>query len=1513
EDDGDTLTYSITGGNDGGAFAIDDEGNITVADSSALDFETQAQFQLDIRVADNGNPVGEDTTTVTIDVNDVNEAPIFLDDVGGEPLPDGESLTADLLPETAVNNDAVITLEATDDDVGDQVTYTIVTGNESGAFAIDSDTGEITVADADQIDADINPSFTLTVQARDNNGALSLTDQVEVIVNIGDVNQAPVIEPIEDLDVDENSPIGTLVGTVTATDEDDGDTLTYSIISGNENGIFAIDTGTGDITVADSEALDFETQSQFFLEIGVLDNGNPVGADDAPVTITVNDLNEAPVFVDEVSGDPLEDGEPLIADSIFETAVDGDTVITVLAEDDDAGDLVAYSIVAGNESGAFTIDSETGIITIANADQINSDITSEFTLTVQAVDNNGGQSLADQVDVIVDVINVNQAPEFDPVDAFSIDENSAVDTVVGTISATDADVGDTLTFSIISGNDNEAFAIDPTSGQITVANSDAIDAETQPQFELEVQVTDDGSPFGVDTATVTIDIEEVNEAPIFLDAPGGSPLPDGESLIATPIPEGTANDELVITVEALDDDVDDTVSYGILSGNEAGAFAIDSDTGEITIADADAINFNTVQNFTLVVQARDNNGAQSLADEVTVVIDVADVNQVPVIEPVEPFDIDENAAEGAAVGTISATDADVGDTLTFAITSGNDNGAFAIDPASGEITVANSDALDAEVTGQFDLEVQVTDNGSPFGRDTATVTITINEINEAPVFLDAPGGSPLPDGESLTVDALPEAVAIDDPVITVEAIDEDADDTVSYGIVSGNESGAFAIDSETGEITVANPDQINADIAEQFNLIVQARDNNGASSLADEVNVVIDVVNVNQNPEIEPAGPFEIEENTPEDTVVGTVMATDPDAGDTLTFSIISGNDNGAFAIDPASGQITVANSDALNAEVQQQFQLEVQVTDNGSPFGIDTATVTIDIEEVNEAPIFLDEPGGDPLPDSESITANPVSEAATNGASVITVEATDDDADDTVTYGIASGNESGAFAIDDGTGEITIADAEQINFNTVQSFNLIVQARDNNGAQSLADEVTVVIDVEDVNQDPVIDPVEPFEIDDNVPVNTVVGTVSATDPDEGDTLTFAITDGNDDDAFTIDPASGEITVVNSDALEAGQVQLEIEVTDNGAPSGSATTIVTIDINDVNDAPVINDEQNNTAFFFVTTSGSNTFGDIIATDPDGDNLTYEVVGGTGEGIFDFADPNSPTLELADEDAINLEFPGRFTLTVRATDDGEGNLASEDVELQIFVTPLQPNVRIIGEGSNDVFEGTTGIDLIFGDDGNDELSGAENDDVLSGEDGNDMIIGDDGNDQLFGGKGDDQITGKAGDDIIYGQTGNDTLGGGQGDDQLFGNGGDDRLEGKLGNDSLEGGNGNDRLLGQDGDDILVGVNPESTGRGLGELDVLKGGEGADTLILGDENGAFYDDGDITNLGIEDHARLNNLDAEDTIVLAGSIGDYQFSADFALDDRVGTGIFFNGEFIALAVDISVDDTISLLSFV
>ncbi|WP_425616193.1 cadherin domain-containing protein [Anatilimnocola sp. NA78] len=317
------------------------------------------------------------------------------------------------------------------------------------------------------------------------------------------VNTTPTINAAV-FNLNENTAAGSAVGQVIAADSDAGQSLTYSIISGNLAGGFAINSATGQITVANSAPLDFEATQSFNLTVRVTDNGAPSLMADAVVTINLQDIVEVlPNQAPQISAQSF---------SIDENPAAGTTAGVVVASDADAGQTLSYAIVGGNTNAVFAIDSVTGQLNVVFPGGIDFETTPLFQLTIRVTDS-GFPSLSTDATVTVNVLNVNEQPTASGA-IFALPENSAAGTLVGQVSGSDVDAGQTVTYAIVSGNTAGAFTINPTTGQISVANAAALDYETTPTFNLMVRVTDDGAPAQSADANVTINLSDVTETPV---------------------------------------------------------------------------------------------------------------------------------------------------------------------------------------------------------------------------------------------------------------------------------------------------------------------------------------------------------------------------------------------------------------------------------------------------------------------------------------------------------------------------------------------------------------------------------------------------------------------------------------------------------------------------------------------------------------------------------------------------------------------------------------------------------------------------------------------------------------------------------------------------------------------------------------------------------------------------------------------------------------------------------------
>ena len=158
-----------------------------------------------------------------------------------------------------------------------------------------------------------------------------------------------------------------------------------------------------------------------------------------------------------------------------------------------------------------------------------------------------------------------------------------------------------------------------------------------------------------------------------------------------------------------------------------------------------------------------------------------------------------------------------------------------------------------------------------------------------------------------------------------------------------------------------------------------------------------------------------------------------------------------------------------------------------------------------------------------------------------------------------------------------------------------------------------------------------------------------------------------------------------------------------------------------------------------------------------------------------------------------------------------------------------NDVLIGGSRNNVLSDNAGNDLLTGGNAADTLSGGTGNDSLVGNGGNDLLNGQGDNDTLRGNAGDDHLIGEEGSDKLFGGSGNDLMEGGAGNDVLTGEAGDDSINGGAGSDAISGGDGNDVLNGGLGNDTILGGIGADVLRSGGGSDRLAGGSGDDRFV------------------------------------------------------------------------------------
>ena len=492
----------------------------------------------------------------------------------------------------------------------------------------------------------------------------------------------------------------------------------------------------------------------------------------------------------------------------------------------------------------------------------------------------------------------------------------------------------------------------------------------------------------------------------------------------------------------------------------------------------------------------------------------------------------------------------------------------------------------------------------------------------------------------------------------------------------------------TGAWTYSTPDSVPAQFHELFQYTLVDKDGDGTPSTG--LDITVNKANV--PPTITSGATGTEAENTVNTHVVYDTNATDPDSGDTITYSLSVGGDNNFFNINPSTGEVTFKVSPDFEApgDAGGNNVYDIIVHANDGHGHDATKAVAITVNDVNEQPSA----------GADQIVSAPENVAV--GATIATVSGTDPDAGggndnantfENLTYSITSGNASGIFAID-ASGHISVAAGHQLDFETTTQHVLTVHVTDG-GSPSLSDDAQVTMNVTNVNEAPTITSngggsTASVNVQENT---TAVTTVVATDPDAGTTLhySFANTAGTDFAKFSIDTNSGALTFISAPNFESAT---DIGGTDNDnvyvvtvqASDGVNidTQTINVTVTDVNEQPSAGVDQIVSAAENV--NDTTVLATVVGTDPDlggnndgantFENLTYSITSGNASGLFEIN--SSGQISLASGQHLDFETAQQHVLTVHVQ-DGPG--LSDDAQVTINVTnvnesPIANNDTVI---------------------------------------------------------------------------------------------------------------------------------------------------------------------------------------------------------------------------------------------
>ncbi|XP_065164456.1 neural-cadherin isoform X4 [Atheta coriaria] len=712
-----------------------------------LDFESIKEYNLTIRVENNGAQQLASEATVYIMLEDVNdEIPLFTEREQ-ETVLEGEPIGTKVTQVNAIDKDGTFP--------NNQVYYFVVDSSRNEGkdyFEINQQTGEVFTKVV--FDREKQGAYALEVEARDgapsarpnsDNHPNSVTKFIRI--GIADKNDNPPYfdKALYEAEVDENEDIQHTVLTVTAKDHDESSRIRYEITSGNIGGAFAVKNMTGAIYVAG--ALDYETRKRYEL---ILTASDTLNENYTKVRIHVKDVNDhKPVFNDSLYeaniAEELLGAYPLSLMQV--TATDGDK--------DRPQNIVYFLTGQGIDpdnpaNSKFDINRTTGEIFVLkplDRDQPNGRPQWRFTVFAQ---DEGGEGLVGYADVQVNLKDINDNAPIFPQGVYfgNVTENGTAGMVVMTMTAVDYDdpsegTNARLVYSIEKNVIEEEtgspiFEIESETGVIKTAVC-CLDRERTPDYSIQVVAMDGGGLKG--TGTASIRVKDINDMP--------PQFTKDEWFTEVDETDGVNLPEMpILTVTVHDEDETNKFQYKVIenSGYGADKFTMvrnNDGTGSLKIVQPldyeDLLQSNGFR-FRIQVndKGEDNDNDKYHVAYSWVVVKLRDINDnKPQFErPNIEVSVFENAEVGKSLETFKATDPDQG---------GKSKVSYAIDRTSDrkrqfsinqEGTVSIQRSLDREDTPRHQVKILAIDDGVPPKTATATLTVIVQDINDnAPSFL----------------------------------------------------------------------------------------------------------------------------------------------------------------------------------------------------------------------------------------------------------------------------------------------------------------------------------------------------------------------------------------------------------------------------------------------------------------------------------------------------------------------------------------------------------------------------------------------------------------------------------------------------------------------------------------------------------------------------------------------------------------------------------------------------------
>ena len=1216
---GNQVSYSFISDWGVDTFSLDPSSGIITVSANELDHEDVELYILMVSASDSGEPTMTATSTVYVNVLDVNDNPPKC----------AQSSYGVKLTEDAPIGSTVLHLDASDPD-SDENTVLTYSLDESARDIFDI-TENGTILTKRELDREEKPFYSFLVTVSDHpNHKYQLTSSCLVEVSIEDVNdETPQFEFVPAAKIAENSPPSTPIVTIRAFDKDIGRNaeLEY-LLEGSQTRKFSI--GRIDGVIRSVESLDREEQDIYSLVVTAIDSGNPRLSSKVEVIVNVMDTNDnAPAFQ-----------QKHYSASVLENASVGMDLIETKADDMDSGEngKLRYSIISGDKRGDFAIDENSGIIRVNK--QLDYERKNAYELTIQAEDGaGGGNSKYDTSSVTVHVLDTNDNPpifEHSPYTVRVLENWFEKTTPIAVLNARDIDDPpyNEIEYSIrVGGQYDELFDVNGTTGEVYLRS--ALDREKNSTLHVDFIAMDSGSPRLSSTGMLTVIVEDLNDN-----------QPEFEnSFYEFHVSEDAKVGERVAEITAIDDDspLHASVKYSLMDTDR---FKIDQLTGELFVASKLDRESNASQTFTAIAQ--DSSPFQPLTGTATIIIHVDDVNdnKPEIIAGKKDFFIPPGLREGAFVFGVNANDRDTGENakLRFSLISTKDSSNFDINRHNGVVTASSK----FQEQASYAITVQVRDSGFPGLKTEQKFNVYLAEELVVPAFDDDFTSSEIRVDEDLEERTV---------VTSVKAYGL-ANEEINYAIAGGNVGGVFDVHPVSGEVFVNG--SLDYETIDRYELWIKSFYNTKPLfSIAKKV--LINVEDKNDNAPIfdRTLVKLSVREGLyPPFDINTDLYAYDIDSGVNADITYRLQDQENVFTVDQYSGLIKCNKE--LDRETNDRYVLKLEAIDAGTPRLSSTATILLTVVDVNDnAPRF-----------SRLYSLN-VTESTPVGTHLLTIETVDHDvpANANVTYKFITNPEE-TFYIHPFTGDITIV--RPLDREVRDEYALRIQATD--GAWKL--ETVISVTVQDDN-----DNVPTFDHDfyefvfpysNTTKDGELVGRVHALDRDAaGPNSALSYTFSAPSDFFNVDETSGIITTrkelsyytSSSGYYTDNSYRIRVVATDAGTPPMSSECEVSITlVNGNNHKPTFNVSAKEIALPY-SLKENTLIANLQAVDWDAnDVLSFSIVGGNGSAYFD-VETGGDIRVTSDLRSSKFEV---LSLNLRVQDSGTPQL-SDELTLNFIIT------------------------------------------------------------------------------------------------------------------------------------------------------------------------------------------------------------------------------------------------------